>query len=225
MAAGYSTAAVSMGHLALKRAIRHAEASDLVSPQRRRPGRHPQRPGRTAVQVPDPGPGRGGHHRRGDPAGDGTAARPQRRPPPGGADARLHHPEPAVRAPHRRSPRPALGPRRPGRRPRRPPARPAARRRVAIGARAWRDQDRAVPPHPRPPRRRRPGTARLGRQPGRRAARGRGRLAGHRAGVHQPPRRRAGRGERPQDVQAHLHRGRRSGTAGPRASCAPRSSA
>jgi integrase len=31
MAAEYSTAAVSMGHLALKRAIRHAEASDLVS--------------------------------------------------------------------------------------------------------------------------------------------------------------------------------------------------
>src|SRR5689334_25148516 len=31
MAAGYSTAVVSMGHLALKRAIRHAEASDLVS--------------------------------------------------------------------------------------------------------------------------------------------------------------------------------------------------
>jgi integrase len=31
MAAGYSTAAVSMGHLALKRALRHAEASDLVS--------------------------------------------------------------------------------------------------------------------------------------------------------------------------------------------------
>jgi integrase len=31
MAAGYSTAAVNMGHLALKRAIRHAEASDLVS--------------------------------------------------------------------------------------------------------------------------------------------------------------------------------------------------
>ena len=28
---GYSTAAVSMGHLALKRAIRHAEASDLVT--------------------------------------------------------------------------------------------------------------------------------------------------------------------------------------------------
>src|SRR6266487_790900 len=31
MAAGYSTAVVSMGHLALKRAIRHAEAGDLVS--------------------------------------------------------------------------------------------------------------------------------------------------------------------------------------------------
>jgi len=31
MAAGYSTAAVSMGHLALKRAIRHAEADDLVT--------------------------------------------------------------------------------------------------------------------------------------------------------------------------------------------------
>ena len=31
MAAGYSTAAVSMGHLALKRAIRHAEANDLAT--------------------------------------------------------------------------------------------------------------------------------------------------------------------------------------------------
>ena len=31
MAAGYSTAAVSMGHLALKRAIRHAEGNDLVT--------------------------------------------------------------------------------------------------------------------------------------------------------------------------------------------------
>ena len=31
MAAGYSSAAVTMGHLALKRAIRHAEANDLVS--------------------------------------------------------------------------------------------------------------------------------------------------------------------------------------------------
>jgi hypothetical protein len=31
MAGRYSTAAVTMGHLALKRAIRHAQASDLVS--------------------------------------------------------------------------------------------------------------------------------------------------------------------------------------------------
>ena len=31
MAAGYSSAAVTMGHLALKRAIRHAQASDLVA--------------------------------------------------------------------------------------------------------------------------------------------------------------------------------------------------
>ena len=46
-------------------------------PQRRRPGRHPQGSGRTAVQVPDPGPGRRGDHRRPDPAGDGIAARPE----------------------------------------------------------------------------------------------------------------------------------------------------
>jgi WD40 repeat protein len=31
MTTGYSTTAVSMGHLALKRAIRHAEANDLIS--------------------------------------------------------------------------------------------------------------------------------------------------------------------------------------------------
>ena len=31
MAAEYSSAAVTMGHLALKRVIRHAEANDLVS--------------------------------------------------------------------------------------------------------------------------------------------------------------------------------------------------
>ena len=62
-------------------------------------------------------------------------------------------------------------------------------------------------------------------RPGRRAARGRGRLAGHRAGVHQPSGRRAGRGQRPQDVQTHLHRGRRRGRLDTRASCAPPSSA
>jgi len=42
--------------------------------------------------------------------------------------------------------------------------------------------------------------ARLGGQPGRRAAGGRGGLAGHRAGVHEPSGRRAGRGERPEDA-------------------------
>jgi hypothetical protein len=89
MAAGYSTAAVSMGHLALKRAIRHAEASDLVTRNVAALADTPKgQQGRPAVQVPHPGPGPGGHRRRGDPAGDGTAARPQRRPPPGRADAR-----------------------------------------------------------------------------------------------------------------------------------------
>jgi hypothetical protein len=31
MADGYSSASVTLGHLALKRAIRHAEANDLVA--------------------------------------------------------------------------------------------------------------------------------------------------------------------------------------------------
>ena len=57
MAAGYSTAAVTMGHLALKRAIRHAEASDLVTrnvaaladtPQRRA---RPQASGGLGIQT------------------------------------------------------------------------------------------------------------------------------------------------------------------------------
>ena len=113
MAAGYSTAAVSMGHLGAQARHPPRRSQRPGQPQRRRPGRHPQGPARPAVQVPDPGPGTGGYHRRRDPAGDGTAARPQRRPPPGRADARLHRAEPAVRDPHRRSPRPALGPRRP----------------------------------------------------------------------------------------------------------------
>ena len=215
MAAGYSTAAVSMGHLALKRAIRHAEASDLVSRNvailADTPKGQQGRPSKSltldqALAVID---------RRGDPAGDGTAARPERCPPPGGADARLHRAEPAVRAPHRGSPGAALGARRPGRRPGRPPARPAAHSRLAIGPRPRRDQDRTVPPHPRPPRRRCRGAARLVRQPGRRTARSRRRLAGHRARVHEPRGRRAGRGQRPQDVQAHLHRGRRRGQLDP----------
>ena len=119
-------------------------------PQRRRPGRHPQRPARPAVQISHPGPGRRGHHRRPDPAGDGTAARPQRRAPASRAHARLHRAQPAGRDPHRRSPRPALGPRRSRRRPGHQPARPAARGRLAIRPRARGHQDRAVPPHPRP---------------------------------------------------------------------------
>jgi hypothetical protein len=110
---------------------------------------------------------------------------------------------------------PALGARGPERRPGRQPARPAARGRVAIGPRARRDQDRTVPPHPRPARGGGSGAAGLVRQPGRRAARGRGRLAGYRAGVHQPPRRRAGRGKRPEDVQTHLRRSRDRGRLDP----------
>jgi hypothetical protein len=89
---------------------------------RRRPGRHPQRPGRPAIQIPDPRPGRRGHHRGPDPAGAGTAAQAKGCPPPRRTDARLHHAQPADRDPHRGSPRIALGPRRPGRRPG-PPAR------------------------------------------------------------------------------------------------------
>ena len=81
MATGYSTAAVSMGHLALKRAIRHAEANDLVSRNVAALADTPKGQDGLAVQVADPGPSRGGHRRRGDPAGDGTAARPERRPP------------------------------------------------------------------------------------------------------------------------------------------------
>ena len=50
MAAGYSSAAVTMGHLALKRAIRHAEADDLVSRNVADVGRYPQGP-RTADRL------------------------------------------------------------------------------------------------------------------------------------------------------------------------------
>ena len=167
MAAGYSTAAVSMGHLALKRAIRHAEASDLVT-----------RNVATLADTPKGQEGRPSKSLTLDQAvavmtAAATLPVMELRPGlkdvrrPAAADARLHHPEPAVRAPHRRSPGPALGPRRPGRRPGRPPARPPARGRVAVGPRPRRDQDRTVPPHPRPPPRGRPGAARLGRQPGR----------------------------------------------------------
>ena len=91
MAAGYSTAAVSMGHLALKRAIRHAEANDLVS--------------RNVATLADTPKGQQGRPSKSltldqaaaviaaarTPARHGTAARPGRRPPAGRADARLLH--------------------------------------------------------------------------------------------------------------------------------------
>ena len=104
MAAGYSSAAVTMGHLALKRAIRHAEASDLVSRNVAALVDTPKGQARPAVQIPDPGPGDRGDHHRQDPAGDGTPPRPEGRPRSGRADARLHRAEPAVRDPHRGGP-------------------------------------------------------------------------------------------------------------------------
>ena len=149
MAAGYSTAAVSMGHLALKRAIRHAEASNLVARNVAVLADTPKGQEKPAVQVPHPGPGRRGDHRGQDPAGDGAAARPEGCPPPGRADARLYRAEPAGRAPHRGGPGPALGSRGPGRRPGRQPAGSAARGRVAVGPRARRDQDASGRPLPR----------------------------------------------------------------------------
>ena len=216
MAAGYSTAAVSMGHLALKRAIRHAEASDLVS--------------RNVAALADTPKGQDGRPSKSltldqavavitaarDPAGDGTAARPEGRPPPGRADARLHHAEPADAGSAPRKPGPCAGPtstwtatRPPG-----PPVPPhvAVWRSVRAHGETKTERSRRTLGLPAGGG---PGAARLVRQPGRRAARGRGGLAGHRAGVHQPPGRRAGRGERPQDVQAHLHRGRRRGRLDP----------
>ena len=54
MALRYSSAAVAMGHNALTRVIRHAEARDLVRAQRRRTRRYPEGPGRTAEQEPQP---------------------------------------------------------------------------------------------------------------------------------------------------------------------------
>ena len=72
---------------------------------------------------------------------------------------------------------------------------------------ARRDQDRTVPPHPACPNWR-PMRPRASGRPGRRATAGRPAVAGHRAGVHHPPGHRAGRGQRPEDVQTGLHHGR-----------------
>jgi hypothetical protein len=120
MAARYSSAAVSMGHLALKRAIRHAEANDLVS--------------RNVAALADTPKGQQGRPSKSltlDQALAVIAAAetlPVMELRPGLKDVRRPAAlmyayivlSPAVRAPHRRGPGPALGPRRPGRRPGRP---------------------------------------------------------------------------------------------------------
>ena len=95
-----SWAAVSMGHLALKRAIRHAEPTTW-SAATSRPWSIPQGPGRPPVQVPHLRPGGSGYHRRQDPARHGTAPRPKRRPRAARADVRLYRAKSAVRAPDR----------------------------------------------------------------------------------------------------------------------------
>ena len=194
MAAGYSTAAVSMGHLALKRAIRHAEAGDLVS-----------RNVATLADTPKGQEGRPSKSLTLDQAAaviTAAATLPVMELRPGLKDVRrpaeLMHAYITLsllcglRTEEARALQ--LGPCRPRRRPGRPAARPAARGRVAIGPHPRRHQDRTIPPHSRPPPHGRRRTARLGGQPSRGTARRRGRLAGHRAGVHQPPRCRAGRG-------------------------------
>jgi integrase len=166
MAAGYSTAAVSMGHLALKRAIRHAEASDLIT--------------RNVAALADTPKGRDGRPSKSltldQAAAVITAARtlPVTELRPGLKDVRpaeLMHAYITLsllcglRTEEARAL--AVGPRQPGRRPGRRPARPAAHGRLAIGPRPRRDQDRTVPPHPRPARGGGPGAAGLVRQPGR----------------------------------------------------------
>ena len=111
-----SWAAVSMGHLALKRAIRHAEPTTWLAATSR-PWSIPQGPGRPPVQVPHLRPGGSGYHRRQDPARHGTAPRPKRRPRAARADVRLYRAKSAVRAPDRGGQGPALAARGPRRRP------------------------------------------------------------------------------------------------------------
>ena len=132
MATRYSTAAVAMGHNALTRVIRHAEARDLVA-----------RNVATLVDTPKGQPGRPSKSLT-LAASVRTAGRRHRHP-----DARLHRPLPGDRNPDRRSPRPALGTHQP-RRPRRRPARPAQRRRLAISTGPRRHQNREIPPDPGP---------------------------------------------------------------------------
>ena len=161
MAAGYSTAAVTMGHLALKRAIRHAEANDLVS--------------RNVAALADTPKGQDGRPSKSLTLDQAvaviTAARtlPVMELRPGLKDVRrpaeLMHAYivlsllAGIRTEEARALRwahvdldgdPAAR-----------PAGAAARGRVAVGPGARRDQDRTVPPHPRPPRGGGPGAARL----------------------------------------------------------------
>ena len=165
MAAGYSSAAVTMGHLALKRAIRHAEANDLVN--------------RNVAALVDTPKGQDGLPSKSLTLDQAVAviAAAQTLPVmelrPGLKDVR----RPAAlmyayivladRDPHRGGPGAALGARRPGRRPGRQACGAAARGRVAVGAGTRRDQDRAVPPDPWPSRGGGRGIACLGGQPGR----------------------------------------------------------
>ena len=211
MATGYSTAAVSMGHLALKRAIRHAEANDLVN--------------RNVAALADTPRGQDGRPSKSLTLDQAVAviiaARtlPVTELRPGLKDVRrpaeLMHAYitlsllTGIRTKEARALRwahvdldgdPAA----------RPPVPPhvAVWRSVRVHGETKTERSRRTLGLPRGSS---PGAARLVRQPGQRAARSRARLAGHRAGVHQPPRRRAGRRERPQDVQTHLHRGRHRG--------------
>ncbi len=84
MAETYSSAAVTMGHNALTRTIRHAESRDLVGRNVATLVASTPRRGRQAEQEPDPG------------AGAGAAGRYR-----GHEDARLHLPVPGYRDPHR----------------------------------------------------------------------------------------------------------------------------
>ena len=215
MAAGYSTAAVSMGHLALKRAIRHAEASNLVS--------------RNVAILADTPKGQEGRPSKSLTLDQALAVMtaagtlPVMELRPGLKDVRrpaeLMHSYIVLsllcglRTEEARALRWAHvdldGD---------PAASPPVPPHIAV----W----RSVRAHgeTKTERSRRtlglPATAVQalrawsGSQADERLAAG-DRLAGHRARVHQPRGRRAGRGERPEDVQAHLHRGRHRGQLDP----------
>lgn len=177
MAGSYSTAAVSMGHLALKRAIRFAAARDLGGRNVAELSDTP--PGRPAQQIPHPRPGR-------------RAPQRQYRHP----DRRLHRAQPRHRDPHRGSTRPALGRRR-LRRPARRSPHPAPRRGMAVSAPQRRHQDPQLTPHPAHARIRRRGATRPARA----------RRPGHRPGVRHQRRQPTRRRQRPPRVpRRHPHR-------------------